>query len=128
MAIKNIYNDMKYGFERLASGDFAVCYDENTINQSILTLLSTKRGERFFNPSYGSNIYKYLYEPFDKMTANNIVDELSSVIKFWEGGRIDITDIKIEMKHDDLSYNITIIYSIKSTPLSGNFNLKVQKA
>jgi phage baseplate assembly protein W len=127
MAIKNIYNDLKYGFDKLHNGDISLCYDENSINQSLLTLFSTKRGERFFNPSYGSDIYKYLYEPFDKLTADNIVSELSNTINFWEGNRLSITSINIDLNHSNLAYNVKIIYSIKSTPLSGTFEIKLQK-
>jgi phage baseplate assembly protein W len=126
--IKNIYGDLKYGYEKLANGDFSKCYDENSINQSLMTLLLTKRGERFFNPSYGTNIYKYLYEPFDKTTADDLLNEISTAIEFWEGRRLNITDININMDFNTLTYNLTVTYNIKSTPLVGTFNLNLQKA
>jgi uncharacterized protein len=127
VAIKKIYSDLKYGYEKISTGDFSSVFNESSINQSLLTLFSTRLGERFFNPSYGTTLYKYLYEPFDSSTANDIVDMIKRSVQFWEGRRIDITSIDIDMNHDSLVYNIVLTYSIKSTPLTGSLKLNLQK-
>ena len=125
--IKGFYSDLKYGYIKLFNGDFSQCYDENAINQSLFTLLNTRKGERFFNPEYGSDIYKYLYEPFDERTGNSIAEEIQFVINRYEGTRITITDINIELMENQ-QYNISVMYSINSTTLTGVVNLNMQKA
>ena len=127
MAIRKVYSDLKYGFDKLSSGDFSPVYDENSINQSLRTLFSTKKGERFFNPSYGSDIYKYLYEPLDMDTGNRLVDEISKVVNFYEGSRITITKLNVALDIEKLQYNITLIYQIKSTNLTGKFTQTLRK-
>lgn len=128
MAIKPpIYSDLKYGFDKKINGDFSQVTDESSINQSLLTLLYTKSGERFFNPEYGTGLYKYIYEPFDETTANSIIQEIDSAIKFYEGNRIVVTDVNIELDYDSLVYNISVLYKIKSTSLTGILNLKLIK-
>jgi phage baseplate assembly protein W len=120
---KNIYIDLKYGFDKLASGDFSPVLDANSINQSLLTLLYTKVGERFFNPTYGTNVWLYLFEPFTQTTASSIADEIESAITFWEGSRIKLTNINTVMDFNNLAYIITIYYQILSTSISGSLTL-----
>lgn len=123
-----IYSDLKYGYYRLANGDVSPILDANSINQSLLTLFSTRLGERFFNPLYGTNIQNYLFEPFTELTANSIIEEVQNAVTYWEGDRVQITSINITMNFANLAYNLVLQYTILSTPITATLNLTLAKA
>lgn len=125
--LRKIYSDLDFRFRKLTSGDFVKVYDENAINQSLISLFSTIRGERFFKPSYGSNIPFLLFEPFDSITANAIIEDVRDSIKTWEDVRIKIIELSIDMDADNSIYNLHMEYSLKSTLEFGNFELALQK-
>lgn len=127
MAIKKVYTDIKYGFERNSAGDISPVYDENSINQSLMTLFMTQKGERFFNLSYGTNIKRLLFEPLDQKTAKDIVTEITDSIQYWEGKRVDIQSITIDIDYDKSQYIIKVTYQIKSTTQLGELTTTLFK-
>lgn len=45
------------------SGQLALSKNEKAVSQSIRNLILTNFGERLFNPNFGSDVYKTLFEP-----------------------------------------------------------------
>lgn len=128
MALQNkIYIDVKYGFEKNSSGDTSPVYNESAINQSLMTLFLTGKGERFFNPTYGTNIRNLLFEPFDTSTANQIATEIEDAVNFYENSRIELTNVNIIVDFDNSAYRVLVEYRIKSTTETGSLNLIVPK-
>lgn len=127
MAIEKVYTDIKYGFEKNSAGDISPVYNESSINQSLLSLFNTSKGERFFNLNYGTNIKKLLFEPLDSTTANQIIKEIRSAIDFYEGIRIEILGINTTIDYDSNQYIIDIEYRIKSTTETATLNLILPK-
>lgn len=124
---RKIYSDLDFRLRKLTNGDVVKVYDEDAINQSLLSLFNTIKGERFFNPTYGSNIPFLMFEPFDTVTANAIVSDIQDSIKTWEDIRIKILELNIDMDFDNSTYNLHMLYSIKSTQDYGNFKLALKK-
>ena len=122
----NIYSDLDFRLRKLTSGDISQVFDEAAINQSLLSLFNTYRGERFFNPTYGSRLPFLLFEPFDALTARNIVEDIQTSTLVWEP-RIEITDLDIDLDYDKQIYTITIVYKIKSTTDIGVFETILEK-
>ena len=125
--LKKIFSDLDFKWRKLTNGDVNKVYDENAINQALLSLFSTTRGERFFNRTYGSGIPFLLFEPFDQLTANQIVEDIQDSVAVWEP-RIAIQDLDLDMDFDRQIYTITLVYSIKSTTEVGNFETILQKS
>ena len=46
--------------------------NEEAVKQSLKNLILTNSGERLFQPTIGSDVYKSLFEPNDIITAENI--------------------------------------------------------
>lgn len=114
------YSDLDFKLRKLTSGDISKVIDEAAINQSLLSLFNTYRGERFFNPTYGSRLPFLLFEPFDALTAQNIVDDIQQSTLVWEP-RIEITDLDIDLDYDKQIYTVTLVYKILSTTDIGVF-------
>ena len=127
MSITKRYSDIDHRWRKLASGDVNKVYDEYAINQSLFSLFNTTRGERVFNPNYGTNLPFLLFEPFDALTANSITREIEDGIRIWEGKRIEIEEIEIEMDHTFLLYRVDMSYKIKNTTQTGRFEIALKK-
>lgn len=120
------YSDLDFKLRKLTSGDISKVFDETAINQSLLSLFNTYRGERFFNPTYGSRLPFLLFEPFDALTAQNIVEDIQQSTLVWEP-RIEITDLDIDLDYDKQIYNVTLVYKILSTTDIGVFETILEK-
>ena len=73
MATQLSYKDINITFKKHpVTDDVVVSKDASAIKQAIVNLLLTNKGERLMNPTYGSDIRSYLFEPMDYGTANQI--------------------------------------------------------
>ncbi len=88
------------------------------IISQIFFLLTTRKGERFYYPLYGTNLLKYLYEPNDAITHFDIETDIKDAVsKFIPNVSID----KIIFSNDDINPNI-IILDIAFTYSDGAFS------
>ncbi len=61
----------------------------NMIKGAVEQLLLTERGERVMLPNYGCNLRRYLFQPLDETTFNNIRREIeTSFTNYIVGARI----------------------------------------
>jgi len=89
--------------------------NEEAIAASISNLLQTSNYERLFNPDLGCNLKKYLFEPVDDITTNNIREEITRTIVNFEP-RVDLLDVQVEPFPDENMYNVSIKFFIKNDP------------
>ena len=119
--IKNIlFSDFPSNFEiQNTKRDLDVIVNEESVKQSIKNILLTERGERFFNPTFGSDIRKMLFENFTVATEQIVKDLVKTAINNFEP-RADILDIKIFGDPDSNNLSITILFSIinKTEPVT----------
>ena len=60
-----VYSDFYSNFDlELVKKDLLSYKNEDSVKRSIRNILLTDRGERFFNPTFGSDIRKILFENF----------------------------------------------------------------
>ena len=101
-------------------------YNEDAINKSIVTILSTKRGSRVFRRSFGSNLQDVLFDPMDDITVNRIKRELIRAIEQWEP-RIILESSEVLPDYANEQYFVELNYKIPALgnrPASFTFNLK----
>lgn len=53
---------------------------KDAFSSNLLLLLLTKKGERFYESDYGTNLLKYIFEPNDILTANDIEEEIKNTV------------------------------------------------
>lgn len=128
MAITEYYSDLDFRLKKIPStGDVNKVINSDAINQSLYSLFNTRRGERVFNPSYGTNIPRLLFDPLDSLTAKEISDEIQLSLTTWEGSRIRIISFDIVTNYDTSSYEIYIEYQIVNTQNVSSFQFTLQK-
>ncbi len=55
--------------------------DIELVKRDLLNTLKTQRGERLMRPNYGTIIYDLLMNPFDEITRNQMVDDVTAIIE-----------------------------------------------
>lgn len=101
------------------TGGVNVSTGENRINQSISLILSTPTGTRMFNPLFGSNLDKAL---FDNLVDTAVLKYyINEALGMWEK-RINVTTIQVSQDTvDGHLYYVTIFYNIVGTNVAGNY-------
>lgn len=65
-------------------GDFREIYDVNVIVNSINNILNIPKGSYICDPNYGVGLEKFLFEPADDITRQNILMEVKNAISNYE--------------------------------------------
>ncbi len=86
--------------------------DRDAIKADLLHLLLTNKGERLYLPDFGSDLQKYIFEPNDSITHEEIRDSLNESISLYIPNLIVNS---IEFRNDtieeaiivELSYSVT---------------------
>tara|TARA_Y100001938_G_C7793555_1_gene283700 strand:+ start:28 stop:429 length:402 start_codon:yes stop_codon:yes gene_type:complete len=91
--------------------DLIAIKNETAISRSIRNLITTKPGERFFNPLLGSQVTGLLFENVDKLTASTITDEIKITIENFEP-RVELTDVDVVPDYNNGEFNVNIRYLI----------------
>ena len=93
--------------------------NEEAVKTSIRNLLSTNRGDRLFNVTFGSDIRSMLFENFSPATEKVIEQHIRNTIDNYEP-RARVDDVRVVS--DDLNYTLTatIVFSIinKQEPIT----------
>ena len=115
MAPQLSYRDINITFKKHpVTDDLVVSKDASAIKQAIVNLLLTNKGERLMNPTYGSDIRSYLFEPMDFGTANQIKNNIRDTIETFEP-RIRVLQISATPNFDDNGFDITMTYNVIGT-------------
>ena len=115
MASKLSFKDINITFKKHpVTNDLVVSKDASAIKQSIVNLLMTNKGERVYQPEYGSDLRRFLFEPMDFATAAAIQNNIISTIKKFEP-RIGVLSLEAIPNFDDNGFDIEMTYEIRGT-------------
>tara|TARA_R100001082_G_C4299074_1_gene131553 strand:+ start:284 stop:601 length:318 start_codon:yes stop_codon:yes gene_type:complete len=85
--------------------------NEAAIARSIRNIVFTSPGEKIFNPEFGSEISKVLFENIDEISAISIKDEIETSIRNYEP-RVNLEEVDIEPNYDNNQFDVRINYRI----------------
>ena len=91
--------------------DLIALKDANAIARSVRNIITTRPGEKLFNPEFGTRITDSLFELLDETTADEIKDEIEYSINNFEP-RVRYISSIVEPKYDENAFNVKIIYQI----------------
>tara|TARA_R100001015_G_C4575723_1_gene133058 strand:- start:289 stop:669 length:381 start_codon:yes stop_codon:yes gene_type:complete len=121
------YTDLDLDFTRNPiSGDISVRNDEQAIIGSIRNIVNTMTGEKKFQPDFGGNIRRLLFEPIDSITTLKIEDGLKRAILEFEPRAI-LQTVEVIPSSDELSYNASIIFRTRNQPRPVTTVIKLQR-
>lgn len=120
MPLENIskqFKDISLSFLRHpVTNDIASIRNEDAIKKSVVNLVRTRIGERFFNSLLGSNVENSLFELASRGLTDGIKKEIENLLNNFEP-RVSVEQINVDYPDDSNDLNITIIYNILGLPL-----------
>ena len=115
MAATLSFKDINITFKKHpVTNDLVVSKDASAIKQSIVNLLMTNKGERVYQPEYGSDLRRFLFEPMDFATAAAIQNNIISTLKKFEP-RIGVLSLEAIPNFDDNGFDVEMTYEIRGT-------------
>ena len=115
MANRLSFRDININFKKHpVTNDLVVSRDASAIKQSIVNLLLTNKGERVYQPDYGSDLRKFLFEPMDFATAAAIQNKILSTLSKFEP-RIGVLSIEAVPNFDDNGFEVEMTYEIRGS-------------
>ena len=110
--VSQSFRDLSASFQaNPLNNDLVVLKNANTIARSIRNIISTSPGEKFFDPDFGSNVTKLLFENIDEISAISIRDEIENSINNYEP-RVSLISVEITPDYDNNAFDAKLIYRI----------------
>ena len=125
--LQKIYSDIDFTFtKKPVTADVALSYDQQAVSRSIRNLLLTNHYERPFNPDLGSNLNALLFEPMNSLTASQIQNSVSTVIRNYEP-RVNLQNVVVVPLPEKNAYNISITFFIENTTQATTLSLILER-
>ncbi len=112
MSLQGKYVGPGYPYTKGLFGYPNIKKDEELIRDSIFQILHTRKGERFFNREFGSNLHLLVFEPNDEILKDLVDIEVREAIEKYEP-RVEV--VKVETVANDNQISIVVVYKIKET-------------
>jgi len=109
---KRIYKDIDMSFSpNVLTKDVGKKFDVNAVKQAIKNVLLTQKGEKPFNPNYGSGVSDLLFEPMDYFVSSIMQKEIETTLENYER-RVKVIDVICEPNFDLNQYEIRVEFFV----------------
>jgi phage baseplate assembly protein W len=106
------FKDISLSFKRNpVTNDIISLTNEDAIKRSVINLVRTRVGERFFNPLLGSKVDNYFFELADIGIEEPLREEIRIVINNFEP-RVVLRDVNVDLYPEDNAMEVSIVYDI----------------
>ena len=106
------FKDISMSFQsNPLNNDLIAIKNVNAITRSIRNIVLTTPGEKFFDPDFGSNVSKLLFENVDDITASQIQEEIEFSINNYEP-RVKLINVEVIADNDNASFDTIITYEV----------------
>ena len=88
------------------------------VKSNIKNLLLTMKGERIMQPTFGTDLYKILFEPMTDMLTNDISDVIREAVNEWLPYVI-MQEIKVDLSPENVDrneYHVSLKFSLQYEP------------
>ncbi len=106
------------------TNDLNLVENEESVKQSIINILLTNTGERVFNPNFGSEINKMLFENVTPQTSSTLTSLIKAAIENFEP-RAQLQEVQCTPSPDENAYAVTVVFSTinRTEPITLDFLL-----
>jgi phage baseplate assembly protein W len=73
--------------------------DNSAIKSDLMHLILTRKGQRLYNPDFGTNLLQFIFEPNDNITLVQIKEEITTVVKKYLP-KLQINNISVDPSED----------------------------
>lgn len=102
------------------SGSVATSAGATDVEESILQILRTAKGERVMRPDFGCGIHEYAFATVDTATLTRVESTVEGALREWEP-RIEVLEVNTSTDHlPEGRLDISIDYRIRKTNTERN--------
>ena len=106
------FKDISMTFARHPlTSDLIALKNTNAITRSVRNIIFTYPGEKPFDPEFGSQVSRMLFENIDPLNAIKIKREIRYSIDRYEP-RVLLTKVEVTPDYDGNAFNVLIAYNI----------------
>ena len=106
------FKDISMTFARNPlTSDLIALKNTNAITRSVRNIIFTYPGEKPFDPEFGSQVSKMLFENIDPLNAIKIKREIRYSIDRYEP-RVLLTNVEVTPNYDGNAFDVLIAYNI----------------
>ena len=110
--VSKAFKDISLTFEpHPVTKDLPILKNESAIRRSVRNIVQTIPTEKFFNPDFGSDVYKSLFDFVDFGTASVIQDQIKTSVNNFEP-RVNNVRVEVDPQPDLNQFEVTVIYDI----------------
>lgn len=95
------YININYPFKDSKQGFFLDLNSEDNaaIKADLMHLILTRKGQRLYNPDFGTDLLRYIFEPEDELTLSLIKEEINNSVKKYLP-KLQIKEITVTQSED----------------------------
>lgn len=113
MAKTYTYSDINLSLlKHPTTEDIVRRYDLEAIRASLKHILFTNKGEKLFNPDFGSGLQHLLFELMTPTTKALAKRRITEDIERWEP-RVKIEDVQVQTSNQRQEILVTVYYSLR---------------
>tara|TARA_Y100000361_G_C11032142_1_gene275394 strand:+ start:118 stop:522 length:405 start_codon:yes stop_codon:yes gene_type:complete len=111
-SISQGFKDISMTFARNPlTSDLIALKNTNAITRSVRNIIFTYPGEKPFDPEFGSQVSRMLFENIDPLNAIKIKREIRYSIDRYEP-RVLLTNVEVTPNYDGNAFDVLIAYNI----------------
>ena len=111
-SISQGFKDISMTFARHPlTSDLIALKNTNAITRSVRNIIFTYPGEKPFDPEFGSQVSRMLFENIDPLNAIKIKREIRYSIDRYEP-RVLLTNVEVTPNYDGNAFDVLIAYNI----------------
>jgi phage baseplate assembly protein W len=116
ISISRSFKDISLSFSRHpVTNDIIALKNEDAIKKSVINLIRTRIGERFFNDLLGTSVDDSLFELNNQEISITLEEEIRTVLSNFEP-RVLLRAVEIESFDDTYELNVKLTYDIVGIP------------
>ena len=110
--ISRSFKDISLSFQpHPVTGDLPILKNERAINRSVRNIVQTIPNEKFFDPNFGSEVYKLLFENGDNADAIIIEQQIIQSLDNFEP-RVNNVSVDSRPRPDRNEFEVNVSYDI----------------
>ncbi|WCZ66367.1 baseplate wedge subunit protein [Yersinia phage MHG19] len=113
--INILYSDISPGMVSAWDNDVQRVIGARAVKNSLLGIITTRKGSRPFNPSFGCDLTDQLFENMTPLTADTIRTNIITAVRNFEP-RIYNLYVDVQPIYDDNTIIVTVRFSIVDNP------------
>ena len=116
----HLYIDVNPDYGQVSKN--VLLYGTDAINAELDNCLGIVRGDVWWEPTFGSDLKKYIFEPLDEITAGLIWAEVIANVALWMPHINMESGTGVTVDYKNRQFIVTINYSVKGSNLQGSWS------